>query len=146
MGLVTPGAHTAARRAFAAGLICLGIAAAAYGILHVTFGPRPFSIQVRWAPDVDDVRRQVAERRYGLSQGEPLEGRTWRYALNDRSPTNVRALVSDAVIEDTQNIDRTAFQVSPSAPRLPDQTSHTWIPVGLRGVTALCLILGPIRP
>jgi hypothetical protein len=144
VGLVTPGAHTAARRAFAAGLICLGIAAAAYGILHVTFGPRPFSIQVRWAPDVDDVRRQVAERRYGLSQGEPLEGRTWRYALNDRSPTNVRALVSDAVIEDTQNIDRTAFQVSPSAPRLPDQTSHTWIPVGLRGVTVLCLILGLI--
>jgi len=144
VGLVTPGAHTAARRAFAAGLICLGIAAAAYGILHVTFGPRPFSIQVRWAPDVDDVRRQVAERRYGLSQGELLEGRTWRYALNDRSPTNVRALVSDAVIEDTQNIDRTAFQVSPSAPRLSDQTSHTWIPVGLRGVTVLCLILGLI--
>ena len=72
---MTPGAHTAAHRFFAAGLLCLGIAAAAYGALHVTLG-RPAFIHVRWAPSVDDTIRQEAEQRYGLSLGELLEGRT----------------------------------------------------------------------
>ena len=67
---------------------------------------------VRWAPDVDDVRRQFAERRYSLSQGGQQEGRTWAYALSDLSRTNVSALVRDEVIEDTQDIDRSTLRVS----------------------------------
>ena len=104
-----PSVRTATHRLFAAGLFGLGIAAAAYGTLRVTFGPRPVSIHVRWAPGVEDTVRQEAEQRYHLSEGELLEGRTWAYTLNDRSRTNIRALVSDAVIEDTHDIDRSAL-------------------------------------
>ena len=113
----------------------LGIAAAAYGTLQLTFGPRPVNnIHVRWAPGVDDFGRQVAERRYSLSQGEQLEGRTWAYTLSDLSRTNISSLVRDPVIEDTQDIDRIAFRVSPTASRGPYPGRHTWIPLSLQGV------------
>ena len=140
-----PRVHTAAHRLFAAGLLGLGIAAAAYGTLHVMLGPRPVSIHVRWAPGVEDTVRQEAEQRYRLSQGVPSGGRTWAYTLNDRSRTNIRALVNDAVIEDTHDIDRTAFRVSPSAPRLAHPPmSPPWIPDSFRGVAILGLFIGLI--
>ena len=130
-----PSAHRSARRFFALGVLCLGIAAAAYGTLQLTFCPRPVNnIHVRWAPGVDDFGRQVAERRYSLSQGEQLEGRTWAYTLSDLSRTNISSLVRDPVIEDTQDIDRIAFRVSPTASRGPYPGRHTWIPLSLQGV------------
>ena len=144
MELMKPSAHTAAHRLFAAGLLGLGIAAAAYGALHVTFGPRPVEIHVRWAPGVEDTVRQEAKQRYRLSQGVPSGGRTWAYTLNDLSRTNISALVSDAVIEDTNGIDRTALRVSPSASGRPYPTSHQWIPRSLQGVTILGLFIGLI--
>jgi len=134
----------AAHQFFAAGLLCLVIAGAAYGTLRVTFGPRPVSVHVRWAPAVDDTIRQRLEERYSLLQGERREERTWAYTLVDPSRDNVRALVSDVAIEDTQNIDRTAFRVNNSAPREPYPTSHAWIPVRLGGLSVLCLLIGLI--
>ena len=139
-----PATHTVAHRLFAAGLLGLGIAAAAYGALHVTFGPRPVEIHVRWAPGVEDTVRQEAEQRYRLSQGVPSGGRTWAYTLNDLSRTNISALVSDAVIEDTNGIDRTAFRVSPSASGRPYPNVAQWIPRSLRSVTNLGLFIGLI--
>ena len=139
-----PGVHTAAYRVFAGGILCLGIAAAAYGTLQLTFGPRPVLIHVRWAPDVDDIARQEAEQRYSLSQGARLEGRTWGYTLSDLSRTNIGALVRDAVIEDTHDVDRTTFRVSPAAPRRPYPPAHAWIPLSLQGVAVLGLVIGLI--
>ena len=136
-----PGSHTTAHRFFAAGLVCLAIAAAAYGALRVTFGPRPVEVHIRWAPGVDDTLRQGFEQRYSLSQGEPLDGGTWWYALSDSSRANVRALVSDGAIVDTQDIDRSAFRVNRAALRLPYPASYPWIPVRLRGVSILCLFI-----
>jgi alpha-1,2-glucosyltransferase len=132
-------------RFFGAGLFCLAIAAAAHGTLQVRFGPRPVEIHIRWAPDVDDSTRQAAERRYGLLQGALVEGRTWRYALSDFSRMNISALVSDVDVEDTNNIDRAAYRVSPAAASLPYSTSHPWIPVGLHAVAVLGLIIGLIN-
>ncbi len=143
VGLMKPGAHPAAHRFFAAGLVCLGIAAAAYGTLQATLVPRPASIHVRWALGVDDPIRQESEQRYGLSQGKPLEGRTWSYTLSDTSRTNIRALVSDAAIEDTQDLERTTFRVSPEGLRGP-YPPDPWIAVSLRGVTVLGLFIGLI--
>jgi len=134
--------HVAAHRFFTAGFLCCAIAAAAYGTLRVTFGPSPVSVNVRWAPSVDGLVRQWLERRYSLSQGELREGRTWGYTLVDSSGANLRALVSDAAVEDTQNIDRAAYRVSHGAPRRPYPTSHPWIPVRLRGLSILCLCIG----
>jgi len=128
------------RRFLVVGVLCLGIAAAAYGALQVARGPRPIFVHVRWTPDVDDLARQVAERRYSLSQPEALEGRTWGYTLNDVSVTNVRALVGDPAVEDTQDIDRTAFQASPNAERRPYPVSL--MSVSLSVVTILCVLVG----
>ena len=69
-----PSVRTATHRLLAAGLFGLGIAAAAYGTLHVTFGPRPVSIHVRWAPGVEDTVRQEAEQRYHLSEESYWKG------------------------------------------------------------------------
>jgi len=130
-----------ARRFFSAGLLSLAMAAAAYGALRVSFGPRPAFVRVRWAPTVDGTVRQYLERRYSLAQGEQLEGRTWGYTLVDPSSANVRALVIDASVEDTQEIDRDAFRVD-EAPRRPYITQYGWIPTRLRGVGILCLLIG----
>jgi alpha-1,2-glucosyltransferase len=135
-------ASTTARRVVAGGLVCLGIAAATYGALRLTLGPVPVFIHVRWAPEVDDFGRRVAERRYRLSSGEQLEGRTWGYTLNDVSAANIKALVSDASVEDTQDIDRTAFHVTSSAERRPYPASDSLVPVSLWGATVLFLVIG----
>jgi len=139
---MTLGGRIAAHRFLVAGFLCLGIAAAAYGALLLTRGPSPIFMRVRWAPDVEDIVRQVAERRYSLSQGEPLEGRTWGYTLSDVSPTNVRALVTDPAVEDTQGIDRAAFRASPTAERRSYPALDSMIPVSLWAVTVLCVFVG----
>ena len=140
-----PGAYATAHRFFAVGLLCLGIAVAAYGTQLVTVGARPVEVHIRWAPDVNDTMRQRLEGRYSLSQGEPLDGGAgWWYALNDSSRTNVRALVSDPATEDTQGIQRDTFRVNRSAQRLPYPTSYPWILVHLRGVSVLWLFIGLI--
>lgn len=145
MDFVKPAAHTVAHRLFAAGLLCLGIAAAGYGALQVTVSASPVFIHVRWAPDVYDSVREESELRYGLSQGELLEGRTWGYTLSDLSRANVRALVGDAVIEDTDGIERGTGRISPSAPRLSSPpTSHPLRSARLRGLTVICFWLGLI--
>lgn len=127
-----------------AGLLFWVVAAAAYGTLRLTFGPRPVFIHVRWTPAVDGQARQWLERRYNLSQGELLEGQTWGYTLMDPSPSNVARLVRDAFVEDTQNIDRAEFRVSASAPRLPYATSRAWIPVHLGGLGILGFVIGVV--
>ena len=134
--------HITAHRLLITGLLCLGIATAAYAALQLTRGPQPIFVHVRWAPDVSDTARQEAERRYSLSQAEPLEGRTWGYTLSDLSAANVKALVSDAAVEDTQDIDRSAFRASPTAEKRPYPPSDLLIPATLWAVTVLCLFVG----
>ena len=117
-------------------------AAASYGTLQFAFGPRPAEIHVRWAPEADGPQREAAESRYGLSEGALLEGRTWSYTIRDLSSSNVSALVRDAAIEDTHDIDRATFRVSPTAPRRPYDTEYPWIPVSLNAVAILGLMIG----
>jgi alpha-1,2-glucosyltransferase len=137
----SPGARVAARRFITASLICFGIAAVAYGGLHVTLS-RAAVVHVTWAAGVDDALRLEAEQRYSLSLGERLEERTWGYTLTDLSRANIRRLVSEAVVENTQDIDRTAFRVGRSAPRRADPGAPPWIRVTLWAVTMLGLLGG----
>jgi hypothetical protein len=71
---------------------------------------QPVSVHIRWAAAVSDSGRIAAEQRFGLAQGTPHEGTTWRYLLTDHSTGNISALVSDARVEDTDNLDRRAFR------------------------------------
>jgi len=132
----------AAWRLFLIALACGALAAAAFGTARLAFGPRPVYVNIRWAPEVDETTRQQLEGRYSLLQGELREGRTWGYALADRSRDNIRAIVGDPAVEDTHQIHRTAFRVWHSAARLPYRTPRPWIPVGLEIVALAGLALG----
>jgi hypothetical protein len=133
---------TVTRRLLLTGLACWVLAAAAYGTVRLTFGPRAVNVNVRWAAEVDAAARQQLERRYGLADGEPREGTTWGYALTDLSRANIRALVGDPAVADTHQIHRTAFRVGYFAPRLPYRTPRPWIPVTLEVLSLVALALG----
>ena len=138
---VTLETFMSARRLAAVGILSLGIAAVAYGALHMMLR-RAAVVHVTWVAGVDDAMRQAAEQRYGLSLGARVEERIWAYTLRDLSDANVRALVTNGVVEDTHDIDRTTFRVAPSALRRPDPASPPWIPVSLWGVTIAGLFIG----
>jgi hypothetical protein len=76
--------------------------------------PRAY-VNVRWAPDLPLDGRRSLERRHSLSDGVPLDERTWRYTLEDQSVANVVALMQDASVEDTHGVDRATGRV----PQLP---------------------------
>jgi hypothetical protein len=130
------------RRLVCASGVLFGLTALAFGTLRVTYGTRPAYVHVRWAETVADVTRQRLERQYSLSGGELREGRTWGYALRDRSRANVRGLVTDPAVEDTHHIHRTAYRVDYFAPRLPYPTARTQIPLVLEVVSAVLVVLG----
>ncbi len=73
---------------------------------------------VRWAPTVDEVTRAAAEVRHtlvdGRLRGEPTE-RTWDYQIGDPSPSRLRSLVQDPLVEDTSGIDRARFTLPEEA-------------------------------
>ena len=62
--------------------------------------------------------RVVLEWRYGLGDGEPTEGTSWRYQLGDQSRANIRALIQDPSVDDTGYIDRDAFAAEPQQVRV----------------------------
>ena len=124
------------------GLLCWALAGTAYAVLWLTFGERPVSIHVRWAPTIDDAARLQLEQRYQLARAELREDRTFAYALTDRSRDNIRSLVLDPAVEDTHEIDRTAFRVGDAAPRLPYVTPAPGIPVGLEFMSVLGFLGG----
>ena len=124
------------------GLLCWALAGTAYAVLRLTFGDRPVRIHVRWAPTIDDAARLQLEQRYRLARPEPLGDRTFRYALTDLARDTISNLVRDPAVEDTHEIDRTAFRVESSAPRLPYVTPTQGIPVGLEFLSLLGLLGG----
>ena len=126
------------------GLFLWAVAAGVFGFVWLTFGGRPAYIHVRWAPDVTHAERVREEETYGLRLPEFKGGRTWSYALTDVSGGNVRALVGDPAVEDTQNINRVRFRPGLFTPRLPYRTAAPWIPAGLNGLGVLFLLGGAL--
>lgn len=64
-------------------------------------------VKIRWAPHVEDETRVALERQYALQSGQQEQGRTWTYMLHDTGTDNLLAILAEAGIEDTDNIDRT---------------------------------------
>lgn len=87
--------------------------------LHFYADVREQHVNIRWAPSLSDDDRLRLEERFGLIDGERRPERTWSYLLTDRSRANISALVTDANVEDTAHIDRSAFRYGSIAP-----TSH----------------------
>ena len=134
------------------GLLCWALVGTAYAVIRLTFGDRPVSVHVRWAPTIDAATRLQLEQRYRLARAEPSGDRTFSYALTDRSHDNIRNLVLDPAVEDTHEIDRTAFRVEDAAPRLPYVTpspgyagmAASYVPVALGGLIALFGVAGAL--
>ena len=129
-------------RLVVSGLVCWTVAGTAYAILRQTFGARPVSVDVRWDATVDDAARFQLEQRYKLARPEPNGDRTFSYALTDRSRENIRNLVGDPAVEDTHEIDRTAFRVETSARVLPYVTPSPGVPVGLEVLSVFGILGG----
>jgi hypothetical protein len=69
-------------------------------------------VHVRWAPEVDDAVRNEREKRYGLTTpAKSDDPHTWSYMLTNGSYENIRALVTDPLVADTNGVDRNAAQV-----------------------------------
>jgi hypothetical protein len=84
-------------------MVCLPI------IARLAAGPPGAVVHVRWADSVDPFARQKLEARFRLADGEQLGGSTWRYDLLDPSRGNIRGLVREPAVADTQHIDRSGF-------------------------------------
>ena len=141
---MNPDARRVVHRLTVTALLLWGMAGLFYVALELTFGDRPVYVHVRWAPSVDDAARERLEQQYRLLLPELREGRTFGYALADRSGDNVRSLVLDPSVEDTAQIHRTKFRVGYFAPRLPYVTSRPWMPAGIEALVALCSLTGLI--
>jgi hypothetical protein len=69
-------------------------------------------VRVRWTPAVGPAEQAARESALRLRRGEPHGDRTWSYDLLDTSPTNIRAVVTDPAVEDTDGIDRQRFRLN----------------------------------
>ncbi len=102
-------------------VLVLALIAAALPVAgRLIAGPKGGKIHVEYKPSVGAAQRQQLEARYRLDDRRKLDDTyTWGYTLNDASTDNIRALVDDPAVEDTHEIDRHTYTVSPTASRTP---------------------------
>lgn len=86
-----------------------GLVAVAFAFFWAT-PHRPATVNVRWVPGVTEPARQALESTWQLTTPEHAEGATYRYVLVDTSYENIRALVTHPSVEDTANINRSAYR------------------------------------
>lgn len=86
------------------GLAALGLA------YWLTYEPAP-AIRVRWADAVSSEQQAALERKYLLSNARGQQKRSVAYDLLDTRQKNIRALVLDRAVADTNDIDRDAYEI-----------------------------------
>lgn len=100
--------ETAARWIGAIGVAGLAALGATYWLTHE---PAP-RVRVRWAGDATPQQRANLERQYLLVNGrDQMAGGSLAYDLLDTSPANIRALVEDPAVADTNDIERHTFVI-----------------------------------
>ncbi len=109
-------------------------------VVHFTEGPPAQRVHVRWAPNLSTSERVRAEREHGLTDGVPLEGRSWQYFLRKRSADNIQELVRDPRVEDTFHINRETFRVQLDRPNLSPQV-QAWLESDWLGDISVALAL-----
>ena len=98
--------------------VLLGLGAAYY----LTYEPAP-EIRILWRAGLESERQAELERRFLLVNPLPFEDRL-TYDLLDTSRENVRALVQEGDIRDTDRVDRVGFTIPPD---IPYGASWMWI-------------------
>ncbi len=80
----------------------------------VVHPPRPAptpTVTVRWAQSVSPDTQRSLEQQYRLEPIEQRSEQAWRYQVADASAANLRSLVEDRRVADTDGIDRTRFEL-----------------------------------
>jgi hypothetical protein len=98
-----PAAVRLAMLAAAGVLVALGVA------YYFTYEPAP-QIVVLWRDNLPPNRRSALERRFRLVDPEPHENR-FTYDLLDTSQANIKALVNEPDVEDTDRIDQSHYLI-----------------------------------
>ena len=76
----------------------------------LTREPAP-GIRVRWRDGTSSPRRTWLEWKYRLEQRSAPQGLSYAYVLMDTRTANIRALVTDPEVSDTDDIDRARFAI-----------------------------------
>lgn len=89
-----------------------GVGLALLGLAYwLTYEPAP-RIRVLWRETLTPQQRDALEQRYLLMNGrDRLAEGSVAYDLLDTSPSNIKALVDDPAIADTNNIERHTYVV-----------------------------------
>ena len=77
---------------------------------NLTREPAP-GIRVRWREGTSSPRRVWLEWKYRLEGRSAPQGLSYSYVLMDTSTANIRALVTDPEVADTDDIDRETFAI-----------------------------------
>lgn len=108
------------------GLLLVVIGGALRGAVKVRQDHWPAYIHVQWDSSINTEERQRLELMFGLMESELLEGTTYHYLLTDPTSANIEALVKHEAITDTQDLDRSAFLITPAAERVsPAAQEHS---------------------
>jgi len=95
--------------------VCLFLAATAIDAGYFT--SQPAAVGIRWHADIDEAARAAVEQRHSLACATQDESapdrRTYTYCTHDTSIDNLRRIVQDPAVEDTNHIDRTRFVIVP---------------------------------
>jgi hypothetical protein len=83
-------------------------------------------VHVRWTPDVDDASLAAREAAHGLRRLDPIGPESWQYELSRWSTEDLRALVTDAAIADTDGIDRHVYRLT--SPHIVDEIDTAYHP------------------
>jgi hypothetical protein len=87
-----------------------GLSALALGY-WLTYEPAP-AVRVQWREGLTPQQHEALERKYLLVNGrDQIPGGSIAYDLLDTSARNLRALVRDAAVADTGDIDRDTFTI-----------------------------------
>ncbi len=108
-------------------------------IVSSTIPVEPVPINVRWNADLSAAQRRALEQRFHLAAGELKEGTTWQYELFDYSAGNIRALVQDRDVLDTDHVDRSRF-VPEVVPLRESRIRRDALVIGAIGTIVLVLL------
>ena len=92
----------------------LGIPLLAGGVVLTALWVIPVAapiVHVWWADETDAAQRTAFERQRSLVNGALREDGSWAYRLEDASRANVAQIVQAPIIDDTDGIDPTRFEV-----------------------------------
>jgi hypothetical protein len=86
------------------------VASIVWGLLSLFWPVTPIHVHVRWKPEVTEAQRVELEREFQLTEPRRSDGNSWEYQLADASTTNIRTIVQDGRVDDTEHLNRIRYR------------------------------------